>query len=661
MNTLFNSIFGQKKEAGGQTGTFESVASESVASESGTKRGLEPDVIREQATAWINTIKEDAESSDKQREQEIFILGTIIPQLNSSELNTIEKQAITMAIIDKSYLSAHFYTAFFINVIDSYIESSTTASATDNKNLFQILESIIKTHDVQRFPCDQTSDDEEEEDEEEDEDNEHEEEVAAVEATEEEAKEEEPLNPGLLVSKLTALASGHGHDYGKQYIYRNIINRHSNVFGKEPTVGEENYDRKLQHWNKHKPFRNKLINFLEKRVSYTMAMPCGISSLMNAELTVGPYKGYTTPEIDVIIGTKIFQALDSAVDKIPIQIDDNILKIANLMYRHSLRSFFKYYWTRTQIYAKFENPDDYPEILPLDDDNQRFMTTVKNSNKLAWRVYKIIAIDKSDGRLATKDRKLTLVSKNKTEQKKYDKHNGFFGLYATNKLNGSMLGTEQTSLIKVIPGIQVDSNSQPNTLLDTMKLEDNNIVLIGASPTLSREAKPNKSQNAGSRIRDEYMKKLEYLKGIGRINDSDAILRLNEFNKELARINEFKFEHSTTKLSNILGLAFFLLYLDDDEPVDPNEIMFYLYDPTCRPSPTEVETYAEVPTQVFGSQSTGGKSKKTRRRSILNKRKRRSNRKNKTITNKTTKTKNNKNNKKTKIIKTIKSKKTNSK
>ena len=91
MNTLFKSIFVQKKEEGGQTGTFESVASESVASESGTKRGLEPDVIREQATAWINTIKEDAESSDKQREQEIFILGTIIPQLNSSELNTIEK------------------------------------------------------------------------------------------------------------------------------------------------------------------------------------------------------------------------------------------------------------------------------------------------------------------------------------------------------------------------------------------------------------------------------------------------------------------------------------------------------------------------------------------------------------------------------------------
>jgi len=653
MNTLFKSIFGQKKEEpakepGGQTRAFESGASES-----GTKRGLEPDVIREQATAWINVIKEDAESSDKQREQEIFILGTIIPQLNSSELNTIEKQAITMAIIDKSYLSAHFYTAFFINVIDSYIESSTTttasASATDNKNLFQILESIIKTHDVQRFPCDQTSDDEEEEDE-----DEEEEEVSAVEATEEEAKEEEPLNPGLLVSKLTAIASGHGHDYGKQYIYRNIINRHSNIFGKEPTVGEENYDRKLQHWNQRKPLRNKLINFLEKRVSYTMAMPCGISSLMNAELTVGPYKGYTTPEIDIIIGTKIFQALDSAVDKIPIQIDDNILKIANLMYRHSLRSFFKYYWTRTQIYAKFENPDDYPEILPLDDDDQRFMNTVKNSNKLAWRVYKIIAIDKSDGRLATKDRKLTLVSKNKTEKKKYDKHNGFFGLYATNKLNGSMLGTEQTSLIKVVPGIQVNSNSQPNTLLNTMKLEDNNIVLIGASPTLSRGAKQNQSQNAGSRIRDEYMKKLEYLKSIGRINESDIRLRLNEFNKELARINEFKFENSKTKLSNILGLAFFLLYLDDDEPVDPNEIMFYLYDPTCRPSPTEVETYAEVPTQVFGSQSTGGKSKKTRRRTILKKRKRRSNRKNKTIANKTTKTKNNnknENNKKTKTIK----------
>jgi hypothetical protein len=655
MNTLFKSIFGQKKEEpakepGGQTGAFESDASESGASESGTKRGLEPDVIREQATAWINTIKEDAESSDKQREQEIFILGTIIPQLNSSELNTIEKQAITMAIIDKSYLSAHFYTAFFINVIDSYIESSTTASATDNKNLFQILESIIKTHDVQRFPCDQPSDDDEEEEEEEDED-EEEEEVAAVEAKEEVAKDKEPVNPGLLVSKLTALASGHGHDYGKQYIYRNIINRHSNIFGKEPTVGEENYDRKLQHWNQRKPLRNKLINFLEKRVSYTMAMPCGISSLMNAELTVGPYKGYTTPEIDVIIGTKIFQALDSAVDKIPIQIDDNILKIANLMYRHSLRSFFKYYWTRTQIYAKFENPDDYPEILPLDDDDQRFMNTVKNSNKLAWRVYKIIAIDKSDGRLATKDRKLTLVSKNKTEQKKYDKHNGFFGLYATNKLNGSMLGTEQTSLIKVVPGIQVNSNSQPNTLLNTMKLEDNNIVLIGASPTLSRGAKQNQSQNAGSRIRDEYMKKLEYLKSIGQINESDIRLRLNEFNKELARINEFKFENSKTKLSNILGLAFFLLYLDDDEPVDPNEIMFYLYDPTCRPSPTEVETYAEVPTQVFGSQSTGGKSKKTRRRSILKKRKRRSNRKNKTIANKTTKTKNNKK------TKTIKSKK----
>ena len=63
MNTLFKTIFGQKKEEpakepGGQPGT----------SESGTKRGLEPDVVREQATAWINIIKEDAETSDKQRE-----------------------------------------------------------------------------------------------------------------------------------------------------------------------------------------------------------------------------------------------------------------------------------------------------------------------------------------------------------------------------------------------------------------------------------------------------------------------------------------------------------------------------------------------------------------------------------------------------------------
>lgn len=545
---------------------------------------MTPGRVRLDISMFVNLIKTEEMS-------ELDIENIILPNIEKDpEFYSVEeKRELILAIIDRSFLSAGLLEGLFKKIQESKQRRSPNGLYAQflflaNNATKQKLSPYSKRRgrepddDYYRDDGDYVEDDATVVNAE----------VRASAATSKEYQDE--INEGDLpesggaqvISKLTAILSGHGCE-GKSLLYDKVIKCMGGLIGKPPGPIPEgydaNYEKRVKEWESFSNRRDKLYRFLTKHVCYTMAMPAGVSALMIPELTTGNFRGYTSSEADIIIGIKVFQSLRQGFNGI--QITDDILKITDLIYRHSLRANFKKCWTIPRVLK-----DD----AELDEEHIKFKRVVEDVDRVVWKKYDILA--------ESRDRTITLTSKTTSEARVYRPHDGLIGLFAVDESY-----TIDDLLVAHIPGRQVVAGG--GSSLNQLDIDINNFCKIGrdVSRTSSMTSGP---INAGSRLRNAYKNKLEHFKTIGRFGadvlkaDEKIKRRLTIFDRNLKFMNDYKFKYSQCKLSNILSIAFLLLYLDDDETkYKEDEILFSLFDPACRPYGEE--SFGQVFSQDIGA------------------------------------------------------------